>query len=223
MLEFSTADFSCEHLAEQLPVEPARWFVSSVHRATERLLADWVRTHRPADHYRVLTPADVTLRIAVEFPERVGFDRLATAVAANALRAPDRAAIVVDVGTALKVHVVSAAGEFLGGAIAPGLHMSAKALQGETDLLPHVPVTLGDSPPPILGPNTAAAIRSGLYWGTIGAARELLARAIAEQSPTPDIFVTGGDAHVLAPLLDPNARVVNHLCLAGIAIVAARP
>ena len=221
ILESPTADLALENLSAQLPAEPARWFVSSVHRPGERRLADWLRMHRPADEYRVLTYRDVPLRIAVDSPERVGFDRLATAVAANALRSPDRSAVIVDVGTALKVHVVSAAGEFLGGAIAPGLHMAAKALQGETDLLPHVPVTLGESPPPVIGTNTAAAIRSGLYWGTIGAARELLARAVAEQPHPPDVFITGGDAQVLATLLHPNARFIPHLCLSGIALVAA--
>lgn len=220
--EMATADGSLAGLHAALPTTAVHWFVSRVHRAAEIRLAEWVRTERPADTYRVLTHKDILLRMDVEAPERVGFDRLATAVAANALRSPSSAAIVVDLGTALKVHLVTANGEFAGGAIGAGLRMSAKALRGETDLLPHVAVSFDEEAPQVLGKNTDAAIRSGLYWGVVGAARELVSHISAGLETPPQLYVTGGAAAALAPRLSPSARYVPHLCLSGVALIAAQ-
>ena len=196
------------------------WFVSSVNRPAERALAEWVGRNRPADSYRLLDYRDVPLRIEVDFPERVGFDRLATAVAAFRLRKGAGPVIVVDVGTALKVHAVSADGAFLGGTIAPGLKLSARALAHETDLLPLVPVTTNTQRPPVLGKNTEAAIHSGLYWGIVGAVRETISRMRQELSADPEIFITGGDARGVAGELGVPATYLADLCLTGIAAIA---
>ena len=112
-----------EAIGSQLGGGPLAWYVASVHRGAEEQLRQWVRTVRPQDTYFRLRHADFPLHLAVEYREQVGADRLAGAVAANALRQPDHAAIVVDAGTAITVNAISAHGVFLGGAIMPGQHM----------------------------------------------------------------------------------------------------
>jgi type III pantothenate kinase len=112
----------------------------------------------------------------------VGIDRLLDAVAANRLRHPAAPAVVVDVGTAITVDLVAADGSFQGGAILPGIAMSARALHAFTDLLPLVDVRELSSPPPPLGTSTVAALQSGLFWGAVGAIRQLL-EILPGQSP----------------------------------------
>ena len=121
-------------------------------------MAAWVRAHRPQDEYRLLTFRDLPLEIRVDHPERVGIDRLAAAVAANALRDTDRPAVVIGAGSALVVNLIAADGAFEGGAILPGFRMGAIALSS-ADLLPEVLFRSSDEPPPVLGKNTEAAIR----------------------------------------------------------------
>ena len=92
----------------------------------------------------------------------------------TAIRDSDRAAIVVCAGTALVVNVVSAGGAFEGGVILAGFRMLAKALFETADLLPLAEWRSGDEPPPVIGKNTEAAIQSGLFWGAVGAVREIV-------------------------------------------------
>lgn len=199
-----------------------RWFVSSVNRPAEERLQAWVARERPRESYRRLTFADCPLTLEVDVPSQVGFDRLATAMAADCRRATDEAAIVVDAGTALKVHAVSATSQFLGGVILPGFRMASRALQQGTDLLPMVDASLNISAPDVFGRNTQAAIRAGLFWGAVGAVREVagrMRRTLGERTP---VFVTGGDARGLGVLIDHGVTFVPHLCLEGIVHIARR-
>jgi len=213
-----------QRLAKLLALEAdlhLEWFVSSVNRPAEQRLRAWIEEFRPTDRYRRLTYEDCPLKIAVDFPEQVGFDRLATSVAADGWRYPGQGAIVVDAGTALKVHAVSAASEFLGGVILPGFRLAAQALQKGTDLLPMVDASLNISPPDVFGRNTQAAIRGGLYWGAVGAVREVVARMRADLGAATPVFVTGGDAQGLGVLIDDDdSRFVPHMCLEGIVRIA---
>jgi type III pantothenate kinase len=96
--------------------------------------------------------------------------------------------------------------------------MSARALDQFTDLLPHEPIEELNEPQPALGTSTAAAIRSGLYWGAVGAMRELIARLSEKLDRPPEVFLTGGAAPSVAATLDPTARYIEHLVLAGISL-----
>ena len=216
-LPTSNADF--EPLAAALPAESLAWHVATVHRQAERRLADWVQHRRPQDGYRLLRNDALPLEIHVEHPQHVGADRLLAAVAVNHLRAANRPAIVVDAGTAITVDLVSADGAFEGGVILPGFRLTAQSLAEGTDLLPHVDHDPAADPPPVVGKSTAAAIRSGLFWGQVGAVRELTQRIAGELASPPQLFVAGGDAERLAAFL-PQARVVPELVLAGIALCA---
>jgi type III pantothenate kinase len=96
--------------------------------------------------------------------------------------------------------------------------MSARALNEFTDLLPLVDVSELSEPPPALGDSTESAMRSGLFWGTMGAIRQLIEQLGREAGDDPQIFLTGGAAATVAELLGPDARFIPHLTLTGIAL-----
>jgi len=202
---------------------PLRWRIASVQRTSSAQLTDWLLEQKQTD-VRQLTRDDLPLALDVDQPELVGMDRLVSAVACNRVREANRPAVVISVGSAIVVNYVSPAGVFSGGAILPGIAMSAKALKQFTDLLPLIPMSELAEPPPALGRSTIAAMRSGLYWGAVGAMRELIAR-MSGDGPHPQVFLTGGAAPVVAALLNEGAKersqYVPHLTLAGIAIAAA--
>ncbi len=198
------------------------WWIASVNRPAATRLIDWLRTGRPGDRVVLLACDDLPLAVRVERPDRVGIDRLVDAVAVNRAREAGRPAIVVDVGSAITVDLVSAAGEFLGGAILPGIEMSARALYQFTDLLPLVPTSDLSSPPPALGDSTVVAMQSGLFWGTVGAVRELIEQLGKAAGGEPQVFLTGGAGRAVADLLGGRTHYAPNLTLAGIALVAMK-
>jgi type III pantothenate kinase len=198
------------------------WWIGSVNRPSATRLIDWIRSRRPHDAIRLLAAGDLPLRVALERPDMVGIDRLLDAVAANQLRRAGHAAVVVDVGSAITVDFVSDDGVFLGGSILPGIAMSARALHTFTDLLPLIGMSELTTPPPALGTSTEAAMRSGLFWGAVGAIRQLIVELAGEKIGRTDVFLTGGAGPAVAELLDPSARHVPHLTLSGIAVAARR-
>jgi type III pantothenate kinase len=201
------------------------WRVASVHRAAAARLSaaliDWAKQSGRDCPIRQITFRDVPLLIRVEQPERVGIDRLLAAFAADRLRQPNRAAIVVDLGTAITVDLVDTDGAFAGGAILPGIATWARALAEQTDALPQVSLEFLDKPPVPLGTSTVAAIESGIYWGAIGAIRELATQLSAHYPIRPDLFITGGASQQVAELLKTHGTVrhVPNLVLSGIALV----
>jgi type III pantothenate kinase len=227
-IRHDTGEFDVSRLSawcsEHLSGETA-WRIASVHRAaTARLSAaiiDWAKQSGRDCPIRQLTYRDVPLTIRVDEPARVGIDRLLAALAADRLRQRDRAAIVVDLGTAITVDLVDADGVFAGGAILPGIATSARALAEQTDALPQVSLDFLDKPPAALGTSTVPAIESGIYWGAIGAIRELVSQLSAPFPTRPDLFITGGASRQVTDLLKTHGSVrhVPNLVLSGIALV----
>jgi type III pantothenate kinase len=213
-----------DRLEGWLPCPPseATWFIASVQRAFCTQLVDWLHRRGAAERIVLLTSRDLPLLIELARPDMVGIDRLVGAVAANKLRVPGRPAAVVDLGTAITVDWVSAAGAFCGGAILPGIGMSARAMHQFTDLLPLIAMEELTEPPAVLGTNTVAAMQSGLFWGAIGGVREIIAR-LAGPAPAapPQVFLTGGAAPAVAKLIASDATYVPHLTLQGIALTVA--
>ncbi|HTF57883.1 MAG TPA: type III pantothenate kinase [Planctomycetota bacterium] len=170
-------------------------------RALERAIqAGWkVRARKMGRDF----PA--AIRNRTRKPGETGGDRLANAVAAwHRCR---RVCIVVDMGTAITVEVVNRKGEFVGGAIAPGLAAMAGALHDGTNLLPLVP----PHPRADIGRDTKSSIEAGLYAagrGMIGIGRHLAGGPAR-------LFGTGGDAKWFASLFD---EVVPDLTLEGVAL-----
>lgn len=163
------------------------------------------------------------LPVLVDFPEKVGIDRLLNGVAANAWRPADEGAVVVDSGTATTVDRISPAGAFEGGAILPGLELAGRALHEYTALLPLIApeeLVRGEADPAALGKNTQDAIRSGVYWGQIGAIRELV-RRLTPVGTRLNLLVTGGAAQLLATHLQDLGHVCveEHLPLKGLWLV----
>ena len=207
-------DFSA--LANWLPPGECRWRAATVHRLAEQRLADWVRNERPQDEYSLLANQDLPIQVNVDYPDRVGADRLLAAIAANCLRTTDRPAIVIDAGTAVTVDAVDAQGVFQGGAILPGLRLSAAALRQGTDALPEVDTAFPE-PPAAIGKSTGPAIGSGLFWGQVGAIRELVARMNETFNGDADLIIAGGDAERWAPYLSSTARFVPDIVIRALA------
>lgn len=184
----------------------------------EHLIATWPAQLGPAP--LVIDRADaLPLTVNVEAPDRVGIDRLLIAIAANSVRAEGQPAIVISSGTATTVDLISNGGAFEGGAILPGYDLCGRALHHETALLPLVEAfELRDEVPP-LGKSTRAAIRSGLYWGQLGAVRELVSQLSRELSPEPLVLLTGGAAPLLQAQLAPRATHYPFLALQGLALL----
>jgi type III pantothenate kinase len=200
--------------------ESVSWWIASVNRPTAGRLIDYLRAARPDDRVVLLAADDLPLTVALERPDMVGIDRLIDAVAANHLRDPGRPAIIVDLGSAITVDLISHEGAFLGGVIMPGIAMSARALHEFTDLLPQIEMSELTTPPPPLGDSTVPAMRSGLFWGAVGGIRQLIELLGDQTTGQPDVFLSGGAGPAVAQLLGRTVRHVPHLTLAGIALTA---
>ena len=161
----------------------------------------------------------IPIETAVDHPEKVGVDRLVEALAAH--RAAGGAAIIVDVGTAITVDAVDAAGRFLGGSILPGPSLGAWALRQRTAALPEVMFTADAPPPEVIGRNTEAAIRAGLTVGTAGAIERLVADQQTVLGGSARVVATGGGLDIIRPLLGCLDEVRPNLVLEGL-VAAAR-
>ena len=130
------------------------------------------------------------LKIKYRNPAEVGADRVANAIAATH-RHPGKNCIVVDCGTATTFDVMTAEGDYLGGAILPGLGISAETLSSRTARLPAVEIFKPES---ALGRSTVESIQAGLYHGHVGAIRQILAQLTKEAfaGVKPVVIGTGG-------------------------------
>ncbi|OGW92087.1 MAG: hypothetical protein A3D28_03335 [Omnitrophica bacterium RIFCSPHIGHO2_02_FULL_63_14] len=155
----------------------------------------------------------VPLKNRYRYPRQVGQDRLVGAYAAwrefgKPLGARGsglgRDCIVCDFGTAITIDVVTKAGEYLGGVIAPGLEISLEALASRTALLPRVDLR---QPAELLGRDTATSIRSGVVLGCAALCDGLTARLKARHAPHAVVVATGG----AAPLIARHARSIGRL------------
>ncbi len=193
---------------------------ASVNPAAWERVQEWAARALGGPALRVRVDLPVAMPLRIDQPETLGDDRLMNAVAAYA-RARG-AAIVVDFGTAATFEVVSDAGEFLGGAIAPGLRLAAEALsRGAAQL----PLTDIETPPAPLGRCTVEAIQAGCFFGLVGLAKEILARLQRGLGGRARVFATGGAAALLAPHVPAIDEIVPSLTLEGVALTcrAARP
>lgn len=218
---YSTYSSDIQGLRNWLTDATLPWYTVSVHRSALASLEAFSKIEPRISSFVAFDYKKLPIEIAIPSPEKIGLDRLAAAVAANHMRQKDRPAIVVDAGTAITVDVVSAQGEFVGGAILPGMRTSAKALASQTDALPQIVIDL-ENKPTVIGTNTTEAMQSGLFWGSVGAVRETI-RRVSDQlnsDKPPQIFFSGGDVNYLAPWMDLDIETVDHLVLKGVALAA---
>jgi type III pantothenate kinase len=154
------------------------------------------------------------VRIRYDDPRQVGADRVVAVAAVQAIYGTP--ACVVDFGTATTFDAVSQDGDYLGGAIAPGLGIAAQALFERTAKLPRVQLT---RPPSVIGRNTPHAMQSGLLFGYVGLVEGMVARFKAELGPETRILATGGLAPLIAQETDVIDAVDPWLTLHGLQII----
>lgn len=140
--------------------------------------------------------------VLYDVPADVGADRIVNAVAAYGKYGGP--AIVVDFGTATTFDAISAAGQYLGGVIAPGPGISAEALFSRTARLPRVEIK---APPRVIGTSTIGSIQSGIYFGYLGLIDGILGRMILELGEKTVVIATGGFAALFAR----ESRGIQHI------------
>lgn len=157
------------------------------------------------------------LPILTDNPSEVGADRVANCV--GAFQKYGGPCIVVDFGTATNFDVISHKGEFLGGAIAPGLNISAEALFARAARLPRVEIK---RPAKIIGTNTVDNLQIGLFYGHIGLVDSILERMIAKLGAETKCVATGGLAHLIANESKYISAVDDMLTLDGLRTIYER-
>lgn len=163
---------------------------------------------------------DLGIRVNTDTPSQVGIDRIVNAAAAYHLHPGP--SIVLDMGTATKFDVVTAAGELIGGVIAPGLQLTADVLTSRAAKLGQVAL---EAPPQTIGRNTIHAMQSGLIYGYVSLCEGLVARLRAEH-PDQDqpirVLGTGGLISLIADHTDIIDHVDPWLTLTGLRVIHER-
>jgi type III pantothenate kinase len=187
--------------------------LSSVVPSATQALREMVRRYFRFPPVVVEPGVKTGVPVLTDNPKEVGADRIVNALAAfTRFGGP---CVVVDFGTATTFDCVSERGEYVGGAIAPGLQVAARALFEHTARLPLVELV---APPSAIGKNTVESVQSGLIYGYAAMIDGMVER-IAKELGQPTVVATGG----LAPAVIEECRTVDHhepwLTLEGLRLV----
>ena len=150
------------------------------------------------------------VRIRMDNPREVGADRIVNAAAAHHLY--ESPVIIVDLGTATTFDTVSQEGDYLGGAIAPGINTAAEALFMQAAMLPRVELV---HPKQAIGTNTVTAMQSGIVFGYVGLIEGIVARIQQELGEKAKVVATGGWAELIAgettviDVVNPNLTLIG--------------
>ena len=188
--------------------EPGAVMLSSVSEDPNTIRAA-LPSHIPLqvlDHH-----TSIPVEMAYSTPHTLGMDRLAAVIGACA-QYPEQHILVIDAGTCITYDFLEAGKRYLGGAIAPGLHLKFKSLHNFTANLP----LLDDrSATDLIGDSTENAIKSGVINGTVAEIREII-RMYSDKFGHLQIILCGGDAQFLQTGLDRDVEVQPHLVLKGL-------
>lgn len=144
-------------------------------------------------------------------PKELGSDRIASAVAA--LKKYGGPVIAIDFGTATSFNCVNEKGEFLGGAIMPGVRSSLTALVSQTSRLPNIELQV---PERVIGRNTVENMQAGLLYGYVGAVERIISRMVQEMGGSPTVVATGGMSRMIAKECDAIQVLDSRLTLEGL-------
>ncbi len=195
------------------PVRDGAIAASSVKPEWTKLVEDVCRDVLNENVLLIGREIPLPMEMGVENPSQVGTDRVVIAAAAYAVI--EDAVVVADFGTAVTIDLVDENGVFMGGVIAPGFAMGAKALYNGTAKLPMVEVKIPDA---VYGTNSEKAINAGLYYSAAGLL-EVMARKYAEEmGKWPHVVVTGAGAEMLRGECDFVDSWVPELAVRGIVI-----
>jgi type III pantothenate kinase len=165
-------------------------------------------------YYRCDASTPLPIKVDVQFPEKVGRDRLLNALAVETVPA-----FIISAGSAVTVDAVDSTSTFLGGAIFPGLRLMAKALNDYTARLPLIDGR--PTSPPLPGKNTEQAMHAGIVHAVVGGIVRCVEEMIRLSQVRATIYLTGGDASSLQPHLPWQVEMAPTLALQGI-IIASR-
>jgi type III pantothenate kinase len=206
--------FSLEHVRRQ---EIGAAVISTVVPPLQATLKEMIERYFGVTPLLIEPGIKTGMPILYENPKEVGADRIVNAVAA--IEQYGKPTIVVDFGTATTFDVISEEGEYLGGAIAPGISISAEALFQRAAKLPRIDIA---RPKEAIGKSTVTSMQSGLYYGYLSLVEGMLARIKAEMSVDPIVVATGGLAHLIVG----NSPLIDHidplLTLEGLRILYER-
>ncbi len=210
----------CINLLEQKWQPPTRItgaIISSVVPSLTDTFVSMVETYFSCTPLVVSPDMETGLTLKYANPKEIGSDRLVNAAAAH--QKFQRDLIIVDFGTATTFCAVTESGDYLGGAIAPGLGISAEALFARAAKLSKVELI---RPKTVIGTDTASSIQSGLLFGYAGLVDALVRRIEQEMGRTCYVIATGGLASVIAPETNTIHIVEPMLTLEGLELLYRR-
>lgn len=191
--------------------------ISNVVPPTVLALNEFCTKYLNIEPFVVDSAVEIDVKIRYEPKTDVGADRIVNAIAAYQMYGGP--AIVVDMGTATTFDAISSDGEYLGGAIAPGIGISVEALFTAAAKLPRVELI---RPPSAIGTTTKTSMQSGIIFGFAGQVDAIVERFVAELGDTPKVIATGGLAELIAPESKTISIVNPLLMLDGLRIMYDR-
>ncbi len=191
--------------------------ISSVVPTINPALVEASRRYLKCEPIMVGPGTRTSVRIRYENPRDVGADRIANALAAYTKYGGP--IVVIDFGTAVTYDAISADGDYLGGAISPGVEISLDALVSHTAMLRRVEPVAPDS---VIGRNTITSIQSGLVWGFVAQVEGMVQRMVAELGGKATVVATGGQASLVAELTHVIQKTDPLLTLEGLRLIYAQ-
>ncbi len=187
--------------------------VCSVKPAWTKLIQEIVKDNLDEKVYIIGENIPLPMSLWVDEPEKGGTDRVDSAAAAYAV--VKDAVVVADFGTAVTIDLVDEKGVFLGGAICPGLEISARALKEHTAQLPKAKVTRPKAP---YGKNTTEAIKCGLYYSAVATLQEVIRRYAENLGKWPHTVLTGSAAEIIKDDCEFMDSYVPNLVIKGVVL-----
>jgi type III pantothenate kinase len=188
--------------------------ISSVVPGLNPALIEASRQYLNCEPIMVGPGVKTSVRVRAENPREVGADRIANALAAFTKYGGP--VVVIDFGTAVTYDAINAEGDYLGGAIAPGVEISLDALVSHTAMLRRVEAIAPDS---VIGRNTVTSIQSGLVWGFVAQVEGMVARMVKELGGSAHVVATGGQASLVAGLTTVIEKTDPLLTLEGLRLI----